>query len=315
MKKRALINIALMIFLLAFFVTSFENNLYAEDKVIVVVEKSTDADDETNHESNNTNLPAGATSVEAESLDDAQTEILEELGDGDCIKDLHFRGHGSKGNQSVGDGVNHEDDKRIDGGDPPSWKQKLAGLDEKFCDGATIYLWGCHVGECDTGAAKLKEIADFFGVTVKGTVNTVYAGQQNDYDGPWQTATPDEDQPECVNSTDGDARPPKKSEGEYDFIPGDANMPNGIWPPMVIGADVTYLVNYFRGIAVPCLLDGFYCPADVNGDCLVIGSDVTRLVNYFRGISEIYWCPDYSPTWPTPDDLPPDAPVGWPNCE
>jgi hypothetical protein len=101
----------------------------------------------------------------------------------------------------------------------------------------------------------------------------------------------------------------------YDYLPGDANMPNGIWPPAVIGADVTYLVNYFRAISGPCLLDDFYCSADVNGDCLVIGSDVTRLVNYFRGLSDIVWCPDYEPCWPTPDDLPADMPSGWPNCE
>ncbi|MCP4582282.1 MAG: hypothetical protein GY839_11760 [candidate division Zixibacteria bacterium] len=101
----------------------------------------------------------------------------------------------------------------------------------------------------------------------------------------------------------------------YEYLPGDANMPNGIWPPSTIGADVTYLVNYFRGLNDPCLLDSLYCSADVNGDCLVIGSDVTRLVNYFRGMSDISWCLDYEPAWPTPEDLPIEAPVGWPNCE
>ncbi|MCP4583429.1 MAG: HYR domain-containing protein [candidate division Zixibacteria bacterium] len=102
---------------------------------------------------------------------------------------------------------------------------------------------------------------------------------------------------------------------DYAYLPGDANMPNAIWPPTVIGADVTYLVNYFRAISGPCLLDNFYAAADINGDCLVIGSDVTRLVNYFRGDAEITWCPDYEPAWPTPNDLPGEAPPGWPNCE
>ncbi|MCP4583818.1 MAG: DUF1566 domain-containing protein [candidate division Zixibacteria bacterium] len=103
----------------------------------------------------------------------------------------------------------------------------------------------------------------------------------------------------------------------YNYLPGDANMSNGSWPPQVIGGDVTYLVNYFRGIEVnvPCLLDGFWASADANGDCLVIGSDVTKLVSYFRGITELSYCPDYPPTWSTPDDLPVDAPDGWPNCE
>jgi len=40
----------------------------------------------------------------------------------------------------------------------------------------------------------------------------------------------------------------------------------------------------------------FYPGADVNGDCQVIGSDVTYLVNYFRGINtEIRYCEDYPP--------------------
>jgi hypothetical protein len=89
-------------------------------------------------------------------------------------------------------------------------------------------------------------------------------------------------------------------------------MPNGIWPPTVIGADVTYLVNYFRSLSGPCLLDGFYASADANGDCMVIGSDVTRLVNYFRGLTDISWCPDWPTTWPP---VPDDAPPGWPNCD
>ncbi|MCP4581994.1 MAG: hypothetical protein GY839_10270 [candidate division Zixibacteria bacterium] len=102
---------------------------------------------------------------------------------------------------------------------------------------------------------------------------------------------------------------------DYQYLPGDANMPNGIWPPTVIGADVTYLVNYFRALNDPCLLDGFFASADANGDCLVIGSDVTKLVTYFRGLTTLSYCIDYEPAWPTPADLPVGAPSGWPNCE
>lgn len=58
------------------------------------------------------------------------------------------------------------------------------------------------------------------------------------------------------------------------FLPGDANG-DGI----VIGSDVTYLVQYFAGNNPPP--DPFYA-GDANGDCQVIGSDVTYLVNYFR---------------------------------
>ena len=100
------------------------------------------------------------------------------------------------------------------------------------------------------------------------------------------------------------------------YLLGDVNMYSGTWPPAAIGADVTYLVNYFRGTpAHACLLDGFWCSADVNGDCAVIGSDVTRLVNYFRGISALQWCPEHPPAWQTITDLPVDPPEGWPNCE
>ncbi|MCP4581943.1 MAG: hypothetical protein GY839_10010 [candidate division Zixibacteria bacterium] len=104
---------------------------------------------------------------------------------------------------------------------------------------------------------------------------------------------------------------------ESAFLPGDVNMYGGSWPPLVIGGDVTYLVNYFRGIETSqsCLLQGLWCSADANGDCLIIGSDVTKLVNYFRGETEISYCIDYPPSWHTPDDLPVEAPPGWPNCE
>jgi len=49
----------------------------------------------------------------------------------------------------------------------------------------------------------------------------------------------------------------------------------------------------------------------VGGDCMVIGADVTILVNYFRGSGVLSYCPDYIPAWPP---LPPSAPAGWPNC-
>jgi predicted extracellular nuclease len=101
-----------------------------------------------------------------------------------------------------------------------------------------------------------------------------------------------------------------------EFVPGDANMINGQWPPLVIGGDVTYLVGYFRGLNPPCLVGGFYSAGDANGDCLVIGSDVTRMVAYFRGLQSLSYCPDNVPCWPTPGDVgSTPEPDGWPNCE
>ncbi|MCP4580638.1 MAG: hypothetical protein GY839_03415 [candidate division Zixibacteria bacterium] len=103
----------------------------------------------------------------------------------------------------------------------------------------------------------------------------------------------------------------------YAYWPGDVNMFNGEWPPRVIGSDVTYLVNYFRGLpsSQPCLQDSFWNSADINGDCGILGSDVTRLVNYFRGEAYISPCFSYETIWLATDDLPVEAPENWPNCE
>jgi hypothetical protein len=35
----------------------------------------------------------------------------------------------------------------------------------------------------------------------------------------------------------------------FSYLPGDVNMSAGAWPPAAIGADVTFLVNFFRGLA------------------------------------------------------------------
>ena len=104
----------------------------------------------------------------------------------------------------------------------------------------------------------------------------------------------------------------------YFYLPGDVNMFNDIWPPSALGGDVTYLVNYFRGnnLAIPCLLDGFWCSADANGDCIVMGSDVIKLVNYFKGLTSLSYCAYYIPMWFSTEAASADGePTGWPNCE
>ncbi len=101
------------------------------------------------------------------------------------------------------------------------------------------------------------------------------------------------------------------------YLPGDVNMHAGLWPPSVNGSDVTYLVNYFRGLplSVPCLYGDFFCSADANGDCEVIGADVTYMVNYFLGRNALRFCPDYPPVWETQDEVPAQEYIGWPPCE
>ncbi len=99
-----------------------------------------------------------------------------------------------------------------------------------------------------------------------------------------------------------------------EYLPGDVNMALGIWPPTVIGGDVTYLVGYFIGGGQEsCLLDGFWCSADINGDCVIIGGDVTALVAYFVAGGSITPCPDYESAWL--EGVPDDPPAGWPNCD
>jgi hypothetical protein len=181
--------------------------LLAEEVTIVVVERSDDAGDETHHESNCEGLPAGSTKVEAENLQEAVDQIADALGEDDCVKNLHFRGHGSPGNQSVGDGVNHEAGKRING-HKDEWGEQLGGIN--FCDDATIHLWGCNVGAGEDGACKLQEIADCTGATVRGAVNTVNAGDQEEYEGPICEAMPDEEKPECQEPADEKAKKKKK---------------------------------------------------------------------------------------------------------
>ncbi|MCD6162118.1 MAG: cell envelope integrity protein TolA [candidate division Zixibacteria bacterium] len=114
----------------------------------------------------------------------------------------------------------------------------------------------------------------------------------------------------------------------YEYMAGDVNQHLGLWIPRVIGGDVTYLVNYFKGSpsSVPCMMHNseaanpyFWASADANGDCIVMGSDVIKLVGYFRGAQSIMWCTDYLPCWhpvdPSFDPPPATAPAGWPNCE
>jgi hypothetical protein len=119
----------------------------------------------------------------------------------------------------------------------------------------------------------------------------------------------------------------------FEYLPGDVNMYNGVWPPNpVVGADATYLINFFRGFATShaCFMNNpgapvlwpngqpgtlFWASADVNGDCQVIGADVTKLINYLRGTTTLSWCVEYEPVWHDAGELPTEAPAGWPNCQ
>ncbi len=187
--------------------------LFAAEQSILIIERSANAADGTNHNANATNPPPGTTNTyEVSSLADCATQILAGLNEGDCIKDLNFRGHGAPGAQSVGAGRKINGDKEIDTG-KEEWKEALEGLKGKFCEGATITLWGCRVGAGEKGAKKLKDIANYFGITTRGTVNVVYAGQQNTYTGKFKVVEPDTPETEAVEPEEEKA-PLKGAGGE-----------------------------------------------------------------------------------------------------
>ena len=181
-------------------------------------------------------------------------------------------------NQSVGDGKKHVDSKRINSN---NWETALAGLKGKFCAGATIHLWGCNVGSCTLGANKLKEMADFFGVTVKGAVNKVKAGQQNNYSGPIQTATPTAAAPACMMPTDRANRSDCNQEGEMNIIspnslddiaanPSSISLPLSMMNVLSFNEVIT-IPNC--GIATPALLD-------LNGLITFSENPAPDLINY-----------------------------------
>ena len=82
------------------------------------------------------------------------------------------------------------------------------------------------------------------------------------------------------------------------YEPGDINGDGN-----VISSDITYGVQYFRGLGDPppdscwdsTTSSWLYVAADANGSCDFLGSDITYLVNYFRGInSSIRQCPRFT---------------------
>jgi hypothetical protein len=84
------------------------------------------------------------------------------------------------------------------------------------------------------------------------------------------------------------------------YLPGDINN-NGD----ANGVDVTYAVNYLKGIGPQPPIECPDCPnpgetlfaaGDVNGNCQFNGVDVTYFVNYLKGIGPaLAFCPNCPP--------------------
>jgi hypothetical protein len=85
-----------------FFILFTPHHSAAEIKNFVVYGYNSDPSYKTNHIRNNNSIPADSIFIQAESLHDAITGILNHLGTDDTIGDVRFRNHGNSGIQSVG---------------------------------------------------------------------------------------------------------------------------------------------------------------------------------------------------------------------
>jgi hypothetical protein len=149
--------------------------------------------------------------IRAKSKADMVKKVLAALKPKDCIKNLMLVGHGDEGVIGVGDGTGREDCKEIDG--KPDWKEALKPLKARFCKAGRIVLFGCHVGACDKGSAKLYEIAKEFGVVVEAPTGFTYGDGSQEPGSQTQVATPSE-KPDCIprpgNSGQQDKKKVKK---------------------------------------------------------------------------------------------------------
>jgi|GEM_PF-3421027 len=133
--------------------------------------------------------------IDITSLTDMVDKLIAAATNGNCcIKHLKIIGHGWAGGIVVGNGQDSNDPaKRIDLS-KSEWEAELTRLKAKLCPGATIELYGCHVGADAAGAKKLQEIADVTGATVTAPTGKVY-GDGTKENSPDQTARPGQPAP------------------------------------------------------------------------------------------------------------------------
>lgn len=156
--------------------------------------------------------------LKANSKADMVAKIEKKMKDDNCtcLDKLTILAHGAPGNISVGAGRKTLKCKEIDG-HKEEWEETLKPLKGKFCNNAEIILFGCEVGKGEAGAAKLKEVADFFGVKVRAPVVCVYATDDPD-DLSKQTAEPDKEKPAPQNGENPDKKLKKKAASTV-FLP------------------------------------------------------------------------------------------------
>lgn len=176
----------------------------AAEKNITVVEKPKDKDDALDAAAGH--FPG---SIRITSKADLAAKVLGALGPGDCIKTLTIVGHGAAGIIGTGEGKGSEQCKHING-NADEWKPALQGLKGKFCAGAKIVIWGCNVGAGKEGAAKVKEIADYFGVPVEAQTGKVYPDGTKEPGSTTVTGNPTTPAPAPAPKTGGPCKPKKK---------------------------------------------------------------------------------------------------------
>lgn len=143
--------------------------------------------------------------LKAGSKEDLVTQVKKKMKDSKCkcIKKLILLGHGESGIISTGAGQVATECKEING-HQKEWGPVLTPLKGKFCKGAELILFGCEVGKGEAGAAKLLELANFFGVTVKAPTTDVYAHQDP------ETHSDQEAKPNKKPKPKGDDKPGKR---------------------------------------------------------------------------------------------------------
>ena len=143
--------------------------------------------------------------LRATSVKNMVDNILGALKEDECIQTLVIAGHGEPGVIGVGDGLNSEPGKHINGENKKEWEEELKRLKDKFCPGASLLLKGCNVGSCDLGAKKLKEMADLLGIPVEAPTGETYPDCSSETGSVNQRAEPTKpggkkDPPKCILS-------------------------------------------------------------------------------------------------------------------
>lgn len=106
------------------------------------------------------------------SVKDLVDKVISSLKPNEKIQKLTIYGHGAPGVIGCGDGMGYQTGKHIN--NDTAWQNELKRLKGRFTEDGEIFLGGCNTGANEEGSAKLKEVADVTGVTVKAPTGKVF---------------------------------------------------------------------------------------------------------------------------------------------